>query len=326
MYEGYNFRFVTPRLAKSIAALNLATVMSTPNVTPAHPKSAACTADWAPECESGQDSQSSEDEDEARSEAKVAIAAFSDAMESLHQVATNAGRVSPLMFQLKTSWDEASEQEKEVCIDKATEACNLVCDVIAPNAGPELFQSCVTPEKDTHFSDLAPLMEAYSNARTKNVKTQILSLYAYRYPVKTLQRIHEPYAKLTEWQIRCARVHSRECGPGSLVQTSPSHRVCLPPAKLDHFLDFVNRPYFYQDVAFGTRKLTLNSGEKITMPNVIRKVTRATMIKQYLQFCEEEQFEPLSRATLFRVLEVREASQQKSLSGLDNIQYRSKVS
>ena len=43
------------------------------------------------------------------------------------------------------------------------------------------------------------------------------------------------------------------------------------------------------------------------------------MIKQYLQFCEEEQFEPLSRATLFRVLKVKEASQQKLLSGLDNI-------
>ena len=166
--------------------------MTTPNVTPAHPKSAAYTADWASGCESGQESQSSEDENEARSGAKVAIAAFKNAMESLNQVATNAGRASPLMFQLKTSWDEASEQEKEVCIDKATEACSLVCDVIAPKAGPELFQSCVTPEKDTHFSDLVLLMEAYSIASTKNLKTQILSLYAYRYPVKTLQRIHEP--------------------------------------------------------------------------------------------------------------------------------------
>ena len=54
------------------------------------------------------------------------------------------------------------------------------------------------------------------------------------------------------------------------------------------------------------------------MPNIIRKVTRATMIRQYLKFCEEEQYEPLSRGSLFRVLEVREASQQKSLSGLDN--------
>ena len=52
--------------------------------------------------------------------------------------------------------------------------------------------------------------------------------------------------------------------------------------------------------------------------NVIRKVTRPTMVRLYLEFCEEEKFEPLSRATLFRVLEVRKASQQRSVSGLDN--------
>ena len=193
-----------------------------------------------------------------------------------------------------------------------------MCDVIAPKAGQELFQSCFSPDKETNYGELIPLIQAYSNATTRNVKTQILSLYAYRYPVKKIQKIHEPYAKLTEWQIRRARAHARDCGPGSLVEKSPSHRVRLPPVKLDHFLDFVNRPYFYQDVAFGTRKLRLTSGEKITMSNVIRKVTRSTMVKQYLQFCEEEQFDPLSRATLFRILEVREASQQKSLSGLDN--------
>jgi hypothetical protein len=55
------------------------------------------------------------------------------------------------------------------------------------------------------------------------------------------------------------------------------------------------------------------------MPNVIRKVTRSTMIQQYLQYCSEENFEPLSRATLFRILDVRGASQRKSLAGLDNI-------
>ena len=154
-------------------------------------------------------------------------------------------------------------------------------------------------------------MQAYSNAMTSTLKTQILSLYAYRYPVKTLQKIHEPYSKLSEWQIRRARAHARECGPGSMVEKSPCHRVRLPPIKVDHFLDFANRPYFYQDVSFSTRKLRLSSGEKITMPNVIRKVTRSTMVKQYLQFCEEEQFEPLGRSTLFLILEVREASQQE---------------
>lgn len=89
--------------------------------------------------------------------------------------------------------------------------------------------------------------------------------------------------------------------------------------KVDHYIDFLNRPYFHQDVAFGTRNLKLENGETIEMPNVVRTVTRSTMVAQYFAFCSEEKYEPLSRATLFRILEVREASQCKSLQGLDNI-------
>ena len=54
------------------------------------------------------------------------------------------------------------------------------------------------------------------------------------------------------------------------------------------------------------------------MPNVVRTVARSTMINQYFEFCREEQCEPLSRSTLFKILEVRESSQRKSLQGLDN--------
>ena len=61
----------------------------------------------------------------------------------------------------------------------------------------------------------------------------------------------------------------------------------------------------------------MDSGAKLKMPNVIRTVTRSTMINQYLMFCKEEMVEPLGRAT-FRILQVREASQQKSLCGVDN--------
>ena len=89
--------------------------------------------------------------------------------------------------------------------------------------------------------------------------------------------------------------------------------------KVNHFLDFVNRPYFHQDVAYGTRTVKLDSGEKVAMPNVVRTVTRSTMINQYRQFCKEEKFSPLCRSTLFKILSVREASQRKCLQGLDNI-------
>ena len=62
----------------------------------------------------------------------------------------------------------------------------------------------------------------------------------------------------------------------------------------------------------------LDSGQQMIMPNVVRTVGRSTMIKQYQQRCSEEEFEPLSRATLYRILKVREASQRKSLQGLDD--------
>jgi hypothetical protein len=93
-----------------------------------------------------------------------------------------------------------------------------------------------------------------------------------------------------------------------LLIKTVTHRVRLDTNKVDHFINFVNRPYFYQDVAFGTRQ--------ITMPNIIRTVTRSTMILQYLQYCKEDKFDPVSRSTLYRILEVRGLTAE--VSGIDN--------
>lgn len=162
-----------------MAVINLATVTSTPAATPPRPKANAFTSDWTLGCRSGTDSQSSGDDEAAESTSEFAMSAFTDAMEKLNSLVTGGGCVSPLTFLLKSTSEEAKEHEKEICIDKATEACSLVCDVIAPKAGQELFQACFTPDKGTSHMNLVPLMRAYSNATTSTLKTQILSLYAY---------------------------------------------------------------------------------------------------------------------------------------------------
>ena len=156
---------------------------------------------------------------------------------------TNNGRISPLTFQLKTSWSDSTKEDKCICIDKAIEACSVICSIIAQIAGDELLQS-VAQLPESVSNELVVLMQAYKNAHTKNLKTQILSLYAYRYPMKKLQKLHEPYERLTTWQIKRARAHAKECGLGNAVEKSSSHRVRLQRAKVDHFIDFVNRPYF----------------------------------------------------------------------------------
>ena len=126
---------------------------------------------------------------------------------------------------------------------------NELCQIIAPNAGDELLQSCVPLsdlEAECASGDLVALMQASKNAPPRNLKTQILSLYAYRYPMKKLQKLHESYESITIWQIRRARTHARECGPGLLVEKSSSYRVRLDTTLVHHFIDFTNRTYFYK--------------------------------------------------------------------------------
>ena len=68
--------------------------------------------------------------------------------------------------------------------------------------------------------------------------------------MEKLQKMHEPYESITIWQIKRARAHAREYGPGLAVEKSQTHRVRLDTRLVDHFIDFVNRPYFCQDASF----------------------------------------------------------------------------
>ena len=230
------------------------------------------------------------------------------------------GTVEPLTFRLKSEWDEATQQEKALCIEQVEEACRAVCGVIAPKDTEKLLRAFQESRREMGYSDdLKALVTAYHNAPKRNLKTQILSIYATRYPADYLKKMHEPFEKLSDRQIRKARAHAKMVGIGMNVEKPLRHRVKIDLVKLDHFLSFVDQPYFYQDVAYGTRTLKLDSGEQLVMPNVIRIVGRSTMIEQYLKHCSEDDFDPLGRSTLFRILQVREASQRTSLQGLDNI-------
>ena len=59
--------------------------------------------------------------------------------------------------------------------------------------------------------------------------------------------------------------HANANGPGNEVKKIKQNRIRIDRTKLDHFIDFANQPHYYQDVAFGTRKIKLDSGSKLTM-------------------------------------------------------------
>ena len=247
------------------------------------------------------------------------VQVFNSCMDSLSD-AVRKPKIDPLQSQV-ACWENCSNADRSAVIQKVEETCQLVCNVMAPNDGKELFQAIVEHQqnkRETGGDGIQALVIAYQKAASKSLKTQILSIYANRFTAKELKDIHKPFENLSDRQIKKGRAQTKTSGPGEPVEKVPQHRIRLNQHQLDHFLEFTMRPYYYQDVAYGTRTLTLESGEELTMPNVVRTVARCTIIKQYLDHYQQTGFQSISRSTMWRLLEVQEASQRKSLRGLDN--------
>ena len=87
----------------------------------------------------------------------------------------------------------------------------------------------------------------------------------------------------------------------------------------EHFIAFITSSQTVQDLPFGERSITLSNKKTIKIPNVIRMMIPERVVKQYLAYCDESGFKPLSRSTLLRILAVCPASTRKSLQGLDYV-------
>ena len=99
---------------------------------------------------------------------------------------------------------------------------------------------------------------------------------------------------LSKWRIDQARQHETESGKGQPLPEIPSFCTRIEPEKVDHFIEYISRKEFVQDVAFGTKPLKLDSGEKIIIPAVIRTVIPSRIIRQHLDYCKGQEFERAS--------------------------------
>lgn len=85
---------------------------------------------------------------------------------------------------------------------------------------------------------------------------------------------------------------------------------------MQHALSFFFDPSVMQIVSYGTREMKLDSGEKITISDVVRTLCHSHLVDMYVAYCKETDFQPLGRTSLFHILR---ASKRKNLRGLDNI-------
>ena len=145
---------------------------------------------------------------------------------------------------------------------------------------------------------------------------QILSIIVDMTPQRKVQDL---LPEITKYQLFQAKKHLISCGRGQPLPAIPKYRVSVTLSKIDRFIEFISSPHFVQDVAQGTRTLELSSGETISMPNVVRNMVAARIIKRYVSYCKEITFNHLSERELYWVLKYCPGQQKKALQGLDNI-------
>lgn len=123
---------------------------------------------------------------------KEVLDTFNDCFSKL---SGSTSKFSPINSRLRIVLSNRTKSTKEKCIAKASEACRMVCEVIAPNDSKRLLEEVANSQMPFVSSELAALMTAHREAPTRKLKTQILSLYCYK--LNVLQKNLLKYTSLT---------------------------------------------------------------------------------------------------------------------------------
>ena len=229
----------------------------------------------------------------------------------IRAVPNSRGKVDPVVRQLSIPWKDAAPSTQRYYKQKGQEVVQLALDCLAPGQATTLLAELISKEdakvqnqrkESVESSELSRLVTLYEEANSWFTKRQILSVFVNDYTKARLQQI---IPGLSIWAIDEARRHAAKTGLGKPIpQTETLSRTRLAPNKVDHFLDFISRPNFLQDVAYGTKTLKLSNGDLIEIPNVVRTVIVSRRVDLYHRYCQETAFEPLGRSTLFSILQV----------------------
>ena len=238
--------------------------------------------------------------------------------------------VSPVRSRLQTSWEKASGRTKRYYTRKASQGVAALLQDMTPHESGSLFSALcssdalrrqLSDEEDSDQDNMdVTLMEAldecYQAASRWETRRQILSIMADKVRYKRLLKF---IPGLTKYRFTEAKRHCLTYGRGAPVLSVRAPRTDVTFSQIEHFIAFITSSQIVQDLPFGERSITLSSKETVKIPNVIRMMIPERVVKQYLAYCDESGFKPLSRSTLLRILAVCPASIRKSLQGLDYI-------
>lgn len=95
-------------------------------------------------------------------------------------------------------------------------------------------------------------------------------------------------------------------------------RQRLNPQKIDYFINWIIESHLLVSIPWGNTTLKLDDGQKVSIPRQVLEARHSQVIHQYHEHCAEFSIEPLSARTVYSILASLQASEQKSISGIDD--------
>ncbi|XP_069107183.1 uncharacterized protein [Argopecten irradians] len=231
--------------------------------------------------------------------------------------------ISPVRYKINTALEDLADSSKRYIKKKASAVVDAILNTIAPGQAQELLDMITSKQSNTNGkgnsnSDLMnTVVHLYGATEDNFIRCQLLSLMSRS---MSKAELLDCIPELTTYRIDQARLYAAQFQSGLKPEEYTKYkRMRMDPEKMEHALAFFFNPAFYQIASYGTRELKLDTGEMIQIPEVVRTACHSTLIGMYQCYCIDSGFEPLSRATLFKVLKVCAASKRTCMKGLDNI-------
>ena len=98
----------------------------------------------------------------------------------------------------------------------------------------------------------------------------------------------------------------------------PRIRQRLDPAKIDYFISWITESSLLISIPWGQTNLKLENGEVISIPRQMLQAQQSQIVYLYKQHCDEFGIDSLSDRTVYSILNIIHASEQKFISGIDD--------
>ena len=244
---------------------------------------------------------------------------------SLHEINELLSAVSknikPFTYQVRQSVDSLSSvtirQPKRDYQNTIKQFSSFICESMAPSQGEHWHQLFRGEEETANEIDpkLESIVEAYHSTSNPKWKVFLLSVVPDRYTSKELQVI----SNCKKYLIDKSHFIRSKSLQFDLMEKKVIRRERVDNIRIEFFFDFLFTSGLIQDVAYGTTMMQFENNDKILIPHVVRTMIKTHIFQLYEQHCMKTSCpQPISRSTVFRLLNVCKMRKKKTMCGLDS--------